>query len=336
MTQIDKEEIKVMTEIARLYYEEGKTQEEIGKIFNFSRIKVLRILNKAREEGIVTVKVIDPLSTCKDLERELEKKFNLEKAIVVPGGDLPKSLVVKGLGKWGSLLFQEMVQDGDIVGIGWGLTVFECVKQLGPVNKVGVTVVPLGGGTGQIDPNFQVNELAKSVANKLKARWYPLDVPIFVENKKTKDVLFDEPKVRKVIELWDKLSIVLIGIGNISSLWEDYSSLIALSRKATEVLKEQLILYKSIGNLVLNYFDINGNISPISIRENILSISLDKIKRTKRIIALSGGEDKKEAVLGALRLGCITHLVTDESVANYLLQKSVYLEPNSFLVHEKV
>ncbi|MGC8717849.1 MAG: sugar-binding domain-containing protein [bacterium] len=37
-------------------------------------------------------------------------------------------------------------------------------------------------------------------------------------------------------------------------------------------------------------------------------------------MTLSGGEDKKEAVLGALRWGYITHLVTDESVANYLLE----------------
>jgi len=49
---------------------------------------------------------------------------------------------------------------------------------------------------------------------------------------------------------------------------------------------------------------------------------------------LSGGEDKKEAVLGALRWGYITHLVTDESVAKYLLEISSKLETGMSLTYK--
>jgi len=331
---MDKERIKLITEIARLYYENGKTQEEIGEMLGISRISVLRLLNKAREEGIVSIKVVDLLSTNRELERELEREFRLEKAIVVYSDHLPKPLILRELGKWGSLLLQETVQDGDILGIGWGTTMFECARNLNSSEKKNVIAVPLGGGNGQVDPNFQVNEITRKIANKFKAKWYPLDIPIFVENKNTKYALFNEPKVMKVIDLWDRLSIAVVGIGDIASLWEERSSLIALSQEAAEILKEELVLYGSVGNIALNYFNINGNISPISIRENIITISLEQLKRAKRVIALSGGEDKKEAVLGALRWGYITHLVTDESVAKYLLEISSKLETGMSLTYK--
>jgi len=332
---MDRDKIKLLSKIAQLYYEEGKTQEEIGEMLGISRFKVLHLLQKAREEGIISIKVIDPSSTCKDLEQELEKRFNLERAIVVPSGYLPKALILQEIGKWGALLLQNIIRDGDIIGIGWGATVSECIRQLNSDYKEAIAV-PLGGGTGQIDPTFQVNELSKGVANKFRAKWYSLDIPIFVENKETKNTLFNEPRIRKVVDLWDRLTVALVGIGNIPGLWEDRSPLVAFSKGAIETLKRELILYKSVGDIVQNYFDINGGILPISIRENIISISIERVKKIRKVIALSGGEDKKEAVLGALRWGGITHLVIDESVTKYLIEMNFCLEPEGFLSYEGV
>lgn len=331
MKEKDIENIKLMVNVSRLYYEEGKTQEEIGRMLNISRVKVLRLLDRARKEGIVSVKIFDPLAPLESLARELESLFSLKKAIVVPCGHLPKPLLTRELGKWGALLTEEILQDGDIIGIGWGSTVAECVQNINPTYKRDLTVVPLGGGTGQIAPSFQVNELSKSVGNKFKAKWYSLDIPIFVENGETKEVLFKEPVVRDVVNLWDKLSVVLVGIGNISGLRAGHSPLIAIPEDIAETLKKELVLYNAVGDIAQNYFDINGNIMPISIRENIISINIEQIKKARDIIAVSGGDDKKEAILGALRLGKITHLVTDDSVGKYILEKENILAKDNSL-----
>lgn len=320
----DRDEISLMTKIARLYYEEGKTQEEIGEIFGISRFKVLRLLQEARDIGIVTIKINDLTSTCSELEEELEKRFRLKKAIVVPTRPLPRTLITQEIGKWGAKLLVDTIQDKDIIGIGWGATVSECVKHLEEVYK-DVTLVPLGGGTGQIKPVYQVNEICREMASKLKARWYSLDIPIFVENKETKDALFREPKVKEVLDLWDRLTVVVVGIGNLTGLWEDRSPILAFSKGAAEILREELTLYRSVGDIVQNFFDIDGNISPISIREHIISIPIEKFENVRDVIALSGWKGKKEAILGALRTGYITHLVTDEVVAEYLLDVELHL-----------
>lgn len=317
-----KEDLNLLVEISRLYYEEGKSQREIGEMLGLSRIKVLRLLDKAREEGIVSIKIVDPLVTCTELEEELAKIFPLKKVIVFPSGYTSKALILRMLGKWGSLLLREVLQNGDVLGIGWGSTVAECINQFSSYSKKEVIVVPLGGGTGQIDPMFQVNELTRRVASKLGATWYSLDIPIFVRSKSLKEALLKEPNVKEVVNLWDKLDVALVGIGNVPSLWENYSPLVALSQEFLNILRQDLAKYNGVGDILLKFFDINGKLLPISIEDNLLTITMEQMKRIKNVIAVSGGEDKKEAILGALRLGCITHLVTDETVARYLIEIS--------------
>jgi len=311
--------IKLLVKIAQLYYEEGRTQEEIGKIFGISRFKVLRLLQEAREEGIVSIKIIDAISSCTELEEKLEEEFNLRKAIVVPTGFLPRTLVTQEIGKSGAQLLHSIIQEDDVIGVGWGATVSECINYLEDDYKETI-IVPLGGGTGQIEPAYQVSEICKRMANKLRTKWYSLDIPIFVENIETKYALFNEPRIKEVASLWDNLTVAVVGIGNISGLWEDRSPLRAFSKEAVEILKRELVLYKSVGDIVQNFFDINGNISPISIREKIISIPIERLKKAKNIIALSGWAGKKEAILGALRGNYVTHLVTDEEVAEYLVK----------------
>ena len=47
--------------ICYLYYREEKTQEEISSLFGLSRFKVNRLLKEARNKGLVTIHIHDPL-----------------------------------------------------------------------------------------------------------------------------------------------------------------------------------------------------------------------------------------------------------------------------------
>jgi len=45
---------------AELYYEENKTQDEIGAILRVTRWKVGRLLAQARERGIIRIEIVHP------------------------------------------------------------------------------------------------------------------------------------------------------------------------------------------------------------------------------------------------------------------------------------
>ena len=51
-----------------------------------------------------------------------------------------------------------------------------------------------------------------------------------------------------------------------------------------------------------------------------MSISVDMLRSTEERVAVTGGGFKARAILGALRSGIITALVTDEKTASLLME----------------
>ncbi|MDU6388389.1 MAG: sugar-binding domain-containing protein, partial [Pantoea sp.] len=74
---------ELLTEIAVAYYQDEITQEEIARKFGISRIKVGRLLKRAKEEGIVEINVrYHPVFSTR-LEQQLLDRFpQLQRALI--------------------------------------------------------------------------------------------------------------------------------------------------------------------------------------------------------------------------------------------------------------
>ncbi|WP_192872822.1 sugar-binding domain-containing protein, partial [Pseudomonas congelans] len=81
-TQRMASDIDLMTEVAMLYYLENVTQEAIAKRFDLSRAKVSRLLKRARDEGIVEVRVLQHPAMNNELELALVERFQLDRALI--------------------------------------------------------------------------------------------------------------------------------------------------------------------------------------------------------------------------------------------------------------
>jgi DNA-binding transcriptional regulator LsrR (DeoR family) len=75
--------------VARLHYEFGLTPLEIASRVDRPRADVVRLLEPARDLGVVVVDVHTDASPFAELERELAATFGLQTAIVVPALDDP-------------------------------------------------------------------------------------------------------------------------------------------------------------------------------------------------------------------------------------------------------
>jgi len=67
----DPSEIDLLSRVAWLYYKQNMTQSQIAKKFDISRIKVLQLLKKAREEGMVHISIVTPFYNCLSIEQKL-------------------------------------------------------------------------------------------------------------------------------------------------------------------------------------------------------------------------------------------------------------------------
>ena len=73
-----------MLEVAHLYYEENRSQQEIARQLGISRPLVSVILNEARECGIVTITIKDISVTEEQIIDKLKKSYGITSVILVP------------------------------------------------------------------------------------------------------------------------------------------------------------------------------------------------------------------------------------------------------------
>ena len=91
-------EKNLVSRIAWLYFIKGFTQHEISKRLNISRMQVQRSISKSKKEGLVQIKIVDPLTSCFELEEDIKSRFSLSNAIVTPSPD-DKDGIKRALGK---------------------------------------------------------------------------------------------------------------------------------------------------------------------------------------------------------------------------------------------
>ena len=100
-----------------------------------------------------------------------------------------------------------------------------------------------------------------------------------------------------------------MGIGNHPSV----PDLATASRFGNNLQKE-----KAIGNILSYYYDINGNF--ITGDDDFsIEIPLEDLRKIEHVIGICSSKTSKDAVIGALKTGIITHLVIDESTAKEII-----------------
>ncbi len=305
-----------MLQAARLYYQDNQTQDQIARALKTSRPMISRLLQQARQDGIVQIKIVDPEARHSALEKQFLSTFRLTDAIVVAtDGDSPE-IARRRIGQAAARYLQGTLQNGDHVGIGWGRTLYDAISALEPPRPLRITAVPLIGGLGQIAPVFQVHELARMLAQAFGGTWQNFYVPALVESDEMAASLLRSTDVKQVTALWHKLNVAVVGIGNadlsseIQMLFVNY-----LDTGAQMRLRNA----RAVGDICVRFFDVDGKPCPDAVR-GVVGIPLEQLHKTRRVVGVAGGASKVEAILGALRGRHVDVIVTDETTARGVLE----------------
>jgi deoxyribonucleoside regulator len=313
---MDQERLDFLAQIAVWYYEEGLDQETIAGRINKSRSMVSRLLDQAREAGLVEVKVLYPLRTDAALERRLCDEFGLANAQVLAEPPDDYRLLLKRLGELGARCLQQALRPGVIIGISWGTAVHEVVSAMPSTPVPDSTVVQLIGAVGHGDPLVDGAELGRWLAQKLHASFRFLSAPLLVEDEAVAAALRRERTIEETLAMGKRADVALIGIGTPQP---ELSSLVRagyLSRSEIESLMASGV----VGDIVAHQFDENGNWLDIPANRRAISLDAESLRRIPRVIAVSGGVSKARAILAGLRGRYCTCLVTDARAAQAVLE----------------
>lgn len=85
---------------------------------------------------------------------------------------------------------------------------------------------------------------------------------------------------------------------------------------------DELVELGAVGEIGGRFYDANGDAVASSLVDRTVSVPpLDAVRACPTSILVSGGEHRQESILGALRGGYTTILVTDVATAEWLVSK---------------
>lgn len=303
----------LMVVVTWLYYHEDLTHDEIAARLGIPRIKVTRLLQKARREGVVEFRITRPLPAEFELQEKLCAVTGLKEAVIVQSRrTLDETL--EAVGKAAADHLARHLRNGLRIGMGWSTTVSRMAPYIQtPKKRYSVTVCELAGTMiGETNP-YTISWL---VAQRLNARLETLPLPVLVANEETLQALLQEPRVRQSLEDVKRCDIAYIGLGNIAA----DTTLVRIGLLSAENVRH-LEENGAVGEILMRYFDDQGRHIPSPWEGRIISLDWQTIRRIPHVVVIAAGEHKVKGIAAALR-GKLCHtLVTDTDTATAVLRQ---------------
>ena len=309
-------DISLMVKVAHMYYVDGMKQEEIAGHLSISRSLISMILTEAREVGIVEINIRNPLVNNEELSNSFKTTFGLTDCIIIPTA-VQDSATLRGLVAQRAVdVFNREVTSSCTVGIAWGRTCFQFVESYKPNTDVkDLNIVSIIGGSNQTAGYFQVNEMVRQFAEKIKGTPYFIHAPALAASAEEKEMYMKSASMQQLLGIWDNLDIVVCGIGTLPSLSENERETYSGEYEIYKQLEEN----KAVGDLCARYFNIQGEFIKGDYCKRLIGIPAESLKKAKKIICIASGKGKVHSIRGALHANIIDILICDEQTAKAVL-----------------
>jgi DNA-binding transcriptional regulator LsrR (DeoR family) len=294
----------LMSQAARLFFDRQLSKVEIASTLGISRFRVARLIDQALERGLVRIEYRDTPARDRDLARTIEERYGLDLCVVATGD-------VAGLA---ASIVDGLVGPDDIVGIAWGSTLAATVAAMPLRQDPSIEVVQLAGSSARLRRGEDPVDLARLLAERWGARHHPLFAPAFVERPDLRAVLLGQPELADTVAMFGRLTVAVVGIGAIGPATPDGSSLVRSGAIAPAIVDE-LVAGGVVGDVVLHPVTEDGRFPASELASRAIGISVDDLRRVRRVVAVAGGAPKAAAIRGALRAGIVRMLVTDTAAA---------------------
>jgi len=309
--------------IAKSYYIDNLSQEQIAKCESISRPHVSRILAKARANGVVKFQVqmptLDDTQALADALREKLDLMDVRLASVPSQSSYGQTSLSLGVATVAAASLPELLSESTNVGVGWGYTIYETSSLLNQcATNQPLNFFPLVGSFGENNPYLQINVIANRFAEKFNAKSYYTIMPAIRDNKKLAQI--EEKSYLRLKQQWENLDTAIIGLG------PSPSNGIPLLAEASEEYHQQLQNSGTVGDILASFFYEDGRVLDTSEHYFQISLNLDALKQIDKVICLAGGEPKVDGIIAAARNNFFNVLVTDTNTAQQILDRTDNLE----------
>ena len=293
---------ELMNKVVWCYYMEDMTQQSIANHLSISRMRVIRLLERARTEKLIRFTLREDAFQQMEAQNKLMEHYGLQYVILVPSVSEDINLTVA---KAAAMYLGERMGDGDFINVGFGDTATKTLNNLYIPDNMSISLVSLSGGVKHYT-------IAPGVS---KANLYIVPAPFIASTPEVAAAIQKEPSVKDVVNLASLAKFTVVGVGGVS---ENATVVKEGNMSTTDLLK--LRAESAVGDILGYFLNKEGQVLKCHVHSRLISTAPDRLKEFPNVIAVAGGTEKAEAIDAVLKTGCIDILITDEDTGKAILE----------------
>ncbi len=302
---------------ASMYYLQDLKMEVIARHLGTSRSTVSRLLKRARETGLVEITLRPASTRAPGLGRSISAAFGID-TYVVPVPDSAELIErLDQVSRATARLLASWFDSDMILGVAWGTTLAAVSRRLTPKPTRGSVVVQLNGAANTRTSGIEyASDLIASFGTAFGATVHHFPVPAFFDYPETKQAMWRERSVRRVLDEQARADIALFSVGSVAgSVPSHVYSAGYLDEADVSLLHDEGV----VGDVCTVFLRADGSWRDVRLNARATGPSPEQLARIPRRLCAVAGDNKAVPLLAALRAGTVTDLVIDERTAVRLL-----------------
>ncbi|MFC7375053.1 sugar-binding transcriptional regulator [Brachybacterium sp. GCM10030267] len=291
--------------LATEYYIDGLSKVEIARRHELSRFQVARLLDEARDEGIVRIEIVDPAAAGHD-HAQLAQQLGIASVTVAAArpGESMRAAIARQVAR----LLPTRLREGGRLGVAWSRTLMhlpESLDSLPPADIVQL-VGPLSApGYSTAHSSALVHTLGSFSGGQVWA----LPTPLIVDSAQVAASLRSMDEVRTALDAADSLDVAVVSVGawspGASTLWA------RLAESEQRRAQEAGVVAETCGILLTG----TGAVWHSAMEDRVVGVRPDQLRRA-HVIAAAPAVGRPEAVVAAARSGLVDDIVLAPDLAD--------------------
>lgn len=300
--------------VARRYYLDNRSKSEIAEELGISRFKVARILDQARDAGLVRIEIRPPAGIDDALSEQVRRAYGLRHVVVIAADSGDEVSLRSSLAHTATALLSEIVTEDDVVGMGYGRTLTIMAQTMDSLARC--PIVQLTGALLGVNRAENSVELVRQISARNGGPAYPMYTPQVLPDAATAATLRKQPEVAETFKQFARVTKAVVAVGS----WQPPSS--QLYDSLTEPERRSLLKQGVIAEVCATLLDAQGKTVALDFSERCISITGKQLAAIEGVIAVAGGTHKMSAVRSVILSGIAKSLITDTTLARALVEAS--------------
>ena len=311
------QDLRLLVRAATMYHLEGLTQAEVAARLGLSRPTAGRLIARARAQGLVRVIIDAPPhlagSIHTDEERELEAAFGLKEALIIDQLADGTQTGDSALGRAGASVLIRRLEPNSTLGFTWGPETVAVADSITPRSASCRRVVQMDGSMTSVEYHTGVDHALSRFAERLGAQPLRLVAPLYADPDTVKALQRDSI-LSQSFKAAEEADVMVFGVGSVTT-----STTLFEGAYIDAAILDELTGLGAVGEIGGRFYDKDGVTVESSLVDRTVSVPLEAVRSCPTTMLISGGTHRRESILGALRGGLATTVITDLGTAHWLI-----------------